>query len=180
MARARKAKDEWRKQRRNREGSVYEYDGKVYARIQFISEDGKRKDKKVVASSRKAARKLVPKLRSDLENHGELVLDGQRMTFAELAAKYEKQKLIPAVIVDGRKVAGLRSSYSAKRLLIPINSHFGRKHIRSVTHSDLEEYKVIRLQTPVVIKVRVDNAKEEKSTGRKGAKKTKAAPRYKE
>lgn len=180
MARARQAKDEWRKQRRNREGSVYEYKGKIYARIQFIGDDGTRKDKKVIAESRKKARERVKELKGDLDAHGEVVLDAQRMTFAELAAKYEKQKLIPAVVVDGRKVAGLRSSYSAKRLLIPINAHFGRKHIRTVTHSDLEEYKLTRLQTPVVIKVRVDNTKEEKSTGRKRGNKTKAAPNYKE
>src|SRR6476620_4813744 len=156
MARPRKAKEEWRKQRRNREGSVYEYKGKIYARIQFIGDDGTRKDKKVIVESRKKARERVKELKGDLDAHGEVVLDAQRMTFAELAAKYEKQKLIPAVVVDGRKVAGLRSSYSAKRLLIPINAYFGRKHIRTVTHSDLEEYKLLRLQTPVVIKVRVD------------------------
>ena len=30
-------------------------------------------------------------------------------------------------------------------------AHFGRKQIRTITHSDLEEFKLIRLQTPVTI-----------------------------
>jgi integrase len=53
--------------------------------------------------------------------------------------------------VDGRKVAGLRSYRSARRFLIPLVAHFGRKQIRTITHSDLEEFKLIRLQTAVTI-----------------------------
>jgi hypothetical protein len=37
--------EDWRKQRREYGGSIRERNGKIYARIQYFSEDGKRHDK---------------------------------------------------------------------------------------------------------------------------------------
>src|SRR6266567_2906608 len=140
----------WRKEKRTDGGSIRERDGKLSARIQYFGADGKRHDKERPARNRTHARELIKQMRAELKNHGQLTLDSDRMTFAELSEIYKKQRLVPAVIVDGRKVAGLRSHYSLRGSLIPVVAHFGRKHIRSIAHSDLEEYKLIRLRTPVV------------------------------
>lgn len=149
MARNRKSTRDWRKERRNREGSVYEYKGKIYARVQFIGEDGKRKDKKVLAKNRKHARELITTLKGEVKTHGDIVLDSYRMTFGELAKVYEKVKLVPARYEDGRKVAGLRSWRYTKSFLPTLVNHFGRRQLRSIKHSDLEAFRIERLGTPV-------------------------------
>lgn len=149
MTRRRKPNSDWRKERRNREGSVYEYKGKVYARVQLIGEDGKRKDKKVLAKSRKHARELIATLKTEVKAHGDSVLDSYRMTFGELAKIYETVKLVPARYEDGRKVAGLRSWRYTKSFLPTLVTHFGRRQLRSIKHSDLEAFRLERLGTPV-------------------------------
>ncbi len=149
MARKRKANGDWRKERRNSEGSVYEYKGKVYARLQLIGDDGKRKDKKVLAKSKSHARELLNKLKQELKTHGQPVLDTYRMTFRDLSKIYSDVKLIPARYEDGRKVAGLRSSAGMKSFVPTLVEYFGRKHLRAIKHSDLEAFRVKRIETPV-------------------------------
>jgi len=149
MTRKRRPTLDWRKERRNREGSVYEYKGKIYARVQLIGEDGKRKDKKVVARNRKHARELVTTLKGEVKTHGDAVLDSYRMTFGELAKIYETVKLVPARYEDGRKIAGLRSWRYTKSFLPTLVNHFGRRQLRSIKHSDLEAFRLERLGTPV-------------------------------
>lgn len=140
---------DWRKQPREHGGSVYEYQGKLYARIQFVDETGKRKDKKVAVKSRSEARRVFRELREKLERHGEQALSSHAMTFQELADIYEKAKLVPAVIVSGRKVSGLKSYKSARSVLPALRNYFGRRAVRGIKPSDLEAFRARRLQTPV-------------------------------
>lgn len=102
--RKRKKVEEWRKQSREYGGSIRERSGKIYARIQYFGEDGKRHDKEREARNRTHARELIKEMRAELGSHGETALDSHRMTFRDLAATYEKQRLVPAVIVwmEGR------------------------------------------------------------------------------
>lgn len=169
--RTRKKTENWRTQKREYGGSIRERGGKIYARIQYFGEDGKRHEKEREASNRKHARELIKAMRAELGNHGETALDSHRMTFRDLAAIYEKQKLVPAVIVDGRKVAGLRSYRSARRFLVPLMAHFGRKQIRTITHSDLEEFKLLRLQTPVRIGKNDGDSSDQNGTGKRSKRK---------
>lgn len=151
MARTKKPKTnyEWLRQKRSHDGSIRERDGKQYARIQFIGEDGKPRSKERIARNRKHARELIKQMRQEHETGGEALLDAHRMTFAVLAREYEKNKLVPAVIVDGKKVAGMRSYASMKRFLVPLLAYFGRKRLRSIRHTDIESYKNARLNTGV-------------------------------
>lgn len=175
--RKRNKTEDWRKQRREYGGSIRERNGKIYARIQYFGEDGKRHDKEREASNRKHARELIKEMRAELGNHGETALDSHRMTFRDLASIYEKQKLVPAVIVDGRKVAGLRSYRSARRFLVPLVAHFGRKQIRTITHSDLEEFKLIRFQTPVTIGKNGADSSDQNGTRKRSKRKRPIKPR---
>ena len=52
--------------------------------------------------------------------------------------------------VDGRKVAGLRSKYEFELRLKIVKNHFGKQRIKEIRHADLERFKSIRLNTPVV------------------------------
>ena len=139
----------WRKEKRDYGGSIRERNGKLFARIQYIGEDGKRRDKERPAENRKHARELISEMRRELKQHGEPVLDAHKMTFTELSERYSKLRLIPAVIVNGKKVAGLRSLGPPKAAMSILVSHFGRKQVRTIKHSDVEEYKLERIQTPV-------------------------------
>src|SRR5207237_6499797 len=139
----------WRKEKRDFGGSIRERNGKLFARIQYIGEDGKRRDKERPAENRKHARELITEMRRELKQHGEPVLDAHKMTFSELSERYSKLKLIPAVIVNGKKVAGLRSLGPQKAAMSALVSPLGRRQVRTIKHSDIEEYKLDRLQTPV-------------------------------
>jgi integrase len=151
MARTKKPKADydWRRQKRSHDGSIRERDGKLYARIQFTGEDGRPRSKERIARNRKHARELIKQMRKEHETGGEALLDAHRMTFAVLAREYEKNKLVPAVILDGKKVAGMRSYASMKRFLVPLLAYFGRKHLRSIRHTDIESYKNARLNTGI-------------------------------
>lgn len=131
MSRKQQSKN-WRKEKRDYGGSIRERNGKLFARIQYIGEDGKRRDKERPADNRKHARELITEMRRELKQHGEPVLDAQKMTFNELSQRYSKLKLIPAVIVNGRKVAGLRSLGPQKASMSALVSHLGRRQVRTI------------------------------------------------
>ncbi|MGI8495035.1 MAG: hypothetical protein ACR2L1_06960 [Pyrinomonadaceae bacterium] len=100
-----------RKARSTQEGGYMYVKGNLYARIQYFDERGVRKSKtKAVPSGRKTdVWKAVREMRDELNNHGEETLNADKMTFLELAAKYKAARVFPAIIIDGHKVAGLKS-----------------------------------------------------------------------
>lgn len=149
MPRKKKPTDDWRKEKREHGGSIRVRDGKIFARIQYLSEDGRRRDKERPARNRKHAREVINEMRQELLQGGEGALQAHSMTFRHLATNYEKTNLIPAVIQNGKKIAGRRSIASARSTLAPLLAHFGRRHIRAIKHADIEAYKMARLNTPV-------------------------------
>src|SRR5437899_680465 len=94
---------------RERNGSIVERNGKVYARLQFIGSDGRKRDRWRRANSRTHAREVVKQLLKDLAECGESQIDAARMTFNDLCDYYGTHYLMPAQYVSGRKVCGLRS-----------------------------------------------------------------------
>jgi len=101
---------EWRKERRANEGSIRERNGKIYARIQFIGDDGKRHDKERQARNRKHARDLIKEMRSELEAGGIKALVGPRMMFNELADWYTENYVKDAEYVDGARLQASAAS----------------------------------------------------------------------
>jgi integrase len=138
---------------RERKGSVkVRKDGSIWARVTFIDDAGKRRDMMRRAQTRTEARKIIKRLLTGLDQAGERVIDGDRLTFAELAKVYAERKLIPAVYAgEGehrRRVAGLRSHKSPRGFLHTLVENFGRKRVRSISHADVEAFKLLRLRTP--------------------------------
>ena len=165
-----KLTEDWRKKSRSPEGSVKTINGYLYARIQWIDETtGKRKEKLRRAENRTKARGHIKDMIKELNEHGEETLNADKMTFKELAAKYEKAKLVPAIFQNGIKVSGKRSIEPQKSSLKPLIEYFGRKAIRKVKPSDLEGYKTERLHTPIVIEINkkiVHDEETKKKTGK--------------
>jgi integrase len=129
-------------------------DGKPnwYARIIRIDEKGKKKQYTQKADNKTNARELRDKLAEKYGNFGEEILNGERMTFRELALNYKKRKLIPAKYLNNRKIAGLRSFATSHYLLDTLLKHFGAKKIKNIAPADIERFKQNRLDEPIIIK----------------------------
>jgi integrase len=133
---------------RERKGTITNRDGKLYARVQFKDETGKRRDLWRRAESKAHARQLIRELLREIENSTAVTLDAANMTFEDLTAYFESHHLQPAQYVDGRKVSGVRSLIPALAAVKALRGHFGARKLRSITYADLDAYRVARLKTP--------------------------------
>lgn len=124
--------------------------GQLYARVVYRDETGKRVERHYKAESKTEAREIYQRKLRELTDHGQQMLEAERMTFGKLAQVYEERKLIEAEYHEGRKTAGLRSVKSAKTFLAVLKDYFGMRQIRSLTHSDVEKFQRERLKTQTV------------------------------
>lgn len=133
---------------RARKGTVI-WRGEVpYARVQWADENGKRRQREKRADNKSHADRLIKDMLRELDDHGAKSLEANRMTFADLAAHYEKHHAIPAQYVDYCKVAGLRSIANVKAIVKTLKSYFGKKRLRDITYGDIARFKTDRLATP--------------------------------
>lgn len=128
-----------------RTGHIFKRGKSWYGRVSFTDEEGKRRFIKRAARTKSEAREKLNDLIREIEERGSV--DGSRMTFNELAARFNEVKLVPARYVDDKKITGYRSLYSQQIYLDVLKEHFGRKLIRSINHADIEAFKLKRLQT---------------------------------
>jgi len=95
---------------------------------------------------------LRQKWSAELNDGGLDFLDATKLTFADLADKYEAAKLISAEHRGPEdkkvKVKGRRSTEGPKRWLKTLREHFGNWPIQNVTHADIESFKNERLDSP--------------------------------
>lgn len=124
-----------------------EVKGNLYARLQYQDESGKWKEKLKPITDKRTANRIVEEMRRELELHGQETLNSDKLTFRELAEKYEEIKLVPASYQDGVKVSGKRSIAPVKSALNALLPFFERKLIRNIKTSDIEGYKQSRLKT---------------------------------
>jgi len=128
---------------KDRTGFIIEKGEKIYARICYTDATGIRRELKRRASDRTEAKKLLKELQIQLDaDDRDRQLVAERMTFEQLAKRYGEFKHIPAEYVGDRKVAGLRSLEAPKHWLKRLVAHFGKRRIRSITHSEIESYKL--------------------------------------
>ncbi len=80
------------------------------------------------------------------KSHGQ-IQTGERMTFAQLADICEEAFYKPAVIVEGRKVAGVRSIETVKLQIATLKKFFGKRMIKELTTESLFDFKLWRLKT---------------------------------
>lgn len=123
--------------------------GNLYARFQYRSSTGKTKDKYKPISEKRQARSAVEEMRRELESHGEEIFVADKMTFDELADKYEAVELVEATYQDGVKVKGRRSISSVRSAIRPLRMFFGKMLVRSIKPVDIRAYKNARLSTPI-------------------------------
>ncbi|HEY6244751.1 MAG TPA: site-specific integrase [Pyrinomonadaceae bacterium] len=123
---------------------------RILARVGHTDSQGKRHDIVRVAESRTDAREKIKEILQDLEERGGKTIEASRMTFADLAAHFEKHYLKEAEYIDGRKVDGVRSLVPAQVAVNALKRHFGRKRLQSISYGDIRSYKAARLKDPTI------------------------------
>lgn len=118
---------------RQRNGSVIDRQGKIYARVQFSDELGQRRDIWRRAESRNEVRTIIKQLLREIDDHGEKTHDSHSRTFADLATYFERHYLKPAEYVEGRKIAGYRSIVNFRCYMQTLRGHFDKRRLRSLT-----------------------------------------------
>jgi integrase len=136
---------------KERKGSFTTKRGKLYARLSWVDEaTGERRERyKQVVNRTEGKRWMKDQLRQ-LDDYGAELLDAEQLTFAELIDGYIEAHVYEAEIVNGRKVAGLKSVQPVLTCLKALQQHLGRKPVQSITHADLLKYKRERLKTKTV------------------------------
>ncbi|MBC7899201.1 MAG: hypothetical protein H7070_04025, partial [Saprospiraceae bacterium] len=124
--------------------------GSLYARLQYSDEFGKKREKYRKINAKGDARSVVEDMRQEVQLHGSETLHSDRVTFVELADKYESVRITPAVFCNGVKVSGKKSLSPVKSILKTLRAHFGRKPIRLIKASDIEFFKNTRIATPII------------------------------
>ncbi|MBX7172777.1 MAG: site-specific integrase [Pyrinomonadaceae bacterium] len=135
--------------------------GKIswYARIVRIEGNGEKKQYTQKADSKSHARRLRDELSDNYDKRGKKAIEGDKMTFRELANDYKERKLIPAKYHQGRKIAGLRSYQNSLNFLKILLDYFGNRRIKDISPATLESFKQKRLAEPVIIKKKVAKGK---------------------
>lgn len=72
---------------------------------------------------------------------------GERMSFNNLTDICEKVFYKEAIIIEGRKIAGVRSLASVKSEIASLRAFFGKRLIHNITTESLIDYKLFRLKT---------------------------------
>lgn len=123
-------------------------DGRWLARYQYTDKSGKRRNVKRIAESEDKAKGVLRKLLNDHDQTGGFAVEGDRLTFGKLSSIYAERKIIKARYQGDKKIAGRRSVKPVEVALTALKEHFSSKRLKSITHSDVEQYKLDRLDTP--------------------------------
>jgi integrase len=125
------------KQNKRNKGSIVTKNGKIYARLRFTDDFGKKRDVWRTATNVKHAQALIKSLieEEEAENRTSQELDAARMTFSQLTDFYEKTYLHEPIYLNDRKISGLRRARQYASLF---------KQLRA----ELVQYKIKRLNTP--------------------------------
>ncbi len=90
---------------------------------------------------------LKNKLVDDVKkSHGQ-IQTGERITFIQLADISERIFYKPAEIVQGRKIAGIRSIITVRGQINKLKTFFGKRLIKDLTTESINDYKLWRLKT---------------------------------
>ena len=137
---------------RERTGGIKQLeDGKFQVRISYTGADGKRHERlRKNIATKSAARRALREFVDGLDERGEKAVEGDKLTFGQLAKIFTEQHVFEAQYVNFRKVAGLRSVAPIRTYLKALESHFSRLLVKDITRGDIQKYKLQRLDTVTV------------------------------
>jgi integrase len=121
--------------------------GWVY-RIRQVGDDGRlREIERGPFALKNEARDARDAMLRDLEKRTvSQIKTGTRMTFADLADHCSETLYKPAIIVEGRKIEGVRSHNTAQNYLKLLKRFFGNRPLKDITTETLYDYRRWRLE----------------------------------
>lgn len=132
--------------------------GRWYARVRWVDEDGRERDKWYPAQSKTDASTILETKLTELRTHGGESLTAEATTFAQYAKEFDQTYLVAAVIRNGVKVKGRKSLRGVKAQLRSLVAYFGKKRLKAIRYTDLERYRDARLATPITYKRKTGEA----------------------
>lgn len=121
--------------------------GKWIARIEYFDAvAGKPKTMERQADRKTDATDERDRLINEVKKSYGQIQTGERMTFAMLADSCSERFYKRAVIVEGRKIEGVRSYKTAQNYLTILKAFFGKRQIGQITAAGLKEYRLWRLK----------------------------------
>lgn len=116
-------------------------------RIEYFDEIlGKNRYMERHAEKRSDAIDERDRLVKEIEKSYGQIPTGKRMNFIDLVAIAEKNFYKSAEIIEGRKVAGVRSLETVQNQLKMLKKFFGKRLIRQITTESLTDYKLWRVK----------------------------------
>lgn len=118
---------------------------KLYARIQIRQPEGKLKAYYKPALNKSHAEQFGDEMLDDYAIRKTGFIEGEAMSFSDLADWYQKTHSIPPVYSDdGSKVAGIRTFETEIRRLKKLKEFFGKLLIKNIDDDVLRRYKLKR------------------------------------
>jgi len=108
----------------------------------------KQKEFKRLCLTKTEARKKLDELRQKYEKSGGGSINADKATFVFLAAKYKKERLVPAVYAGERKIAGPRELTSPEGWLKQLLFFFGPAKLNEITRGRIEQFKLWLTKLP--------------------------------
>lgn len=119
------------------------------ARLAPVDKDtGKQKEFKRYCLTKTDARKKLQELKNKFEKGGVKSINADKSTFAHLAEKFRKEKLVDAVYVGERKLAGRRELSAPDAWLKQLLFYFGPAKLNEITKGSIEQFKLWLSQLP--------------------------------
>lgn len=122
--------------------------GKFVVRIKYFDEVmGKMRNMERNCEKEHLALELKDKLIDELKKSRGQMQTGEKMTFLQLAEICRETIHQPAIIIQGRKIAGIKTYDTVQCHLVSLKKFFGERLIREITTENLIAYKIQRLKS---------------------------------
>src|SRR5262245_13874993 len=116
---------------------------RYYARVTATDPvTGKRTQLMRFAATKTEALKKKRELLNLLDKDGHEPFVGDRTRFTYLARKFREEKLIPAVYVGERKIAGRRELSAPRSWLLQLEYYFGDMKLPSITVGEIKKFEI--------------------------------------
>ncbi|MCG3143029.1 MAG: hypothetical protein HONDAALG_00342 [Gammaproteobacteria bacterium] len=120
-----------------------------FARVTTINpETGKRADITRFTKTRTEALRKKRELLNQIERDGVVSVLNERAVFDSLARKFAKGRLIPAVYIGEKKIAGRRELSAPTSWLKQLRYYFGEMKLPDITKGEIEKFRVWLSQVP--------------------------------
>ncbi len=132
--------------RRGKKGGDFakNYTNKWVLRFVWRDDMNAKCEKSFTFRTEQDAKDARPRLEAELMKTGGRKIIGDKMTFLDLADYAKRTIYAPAEIVNGRKIAGVKSADKTHSLINTLAEFFENKKLSEITRNDMERFKVWR------------------------------------